>query len=80
MHDIAGKPAEAERELSAEIKKSAQKDEKGAEEQKGAAYFAKGIHKRSVEEEAGEVKEVDELREVQEELRAQCGGKFEVWK
>ena len=44
MNDIAGEATEAEREFAAEIKKSADKYEEGAEDEEGAAEFAEGIH------------------------------------
>lgn len=44
MHDVAGETAETEGEFSAEIKKRSNKDEESAENEKGAAEFADGIH------------------------------------
>ena len=44
VDDVAGKAAEAKRELAAEIKKSADEDEEAAEEKKGAAEFAERVH------------------------------------
>lgn len=50
MHDVTGKPPQAERKLVAEIKDSAKKNDKGAEEEKRAAEFAKRIHGKILEE------------------------------
>ncbi len=44
MDDVAGKTAEAEGELSAEVKERTDENEESAEKKKGAAEFAKGIH------------------------------------
>jgi hypothetical protein len=44
MDDIARETAEAQREFSAEVKQSADKDEESAENEDGAAQFAKGVH------------------------------------
>lgn len=44
VDDVAREPAETERELSAEIEKSANENEKAAEEEKCAAEFAKRVH------------------------------------
>jgi hypothetical protein len=44
VDDIAGEAAEAEGEFSAKVKKSANKDEESAENEEGAAKFAKRIH------------------------------------
>jgi hypothetical protein len=50
MDDVAGTAAETERQLAAEVEKSANEDEKAAEEEERAAEFAKGIHKWIVAE------------------------------
>ena len=44
MDDIAREAAEAEGEFSAKVKKSANEDEKAAEEEKCAPEFAKRVH------------------------------------
>jgi hypothetical protein len=44
MNDVAGKAAESEGELSTEVEKGAEEDKQGANEEEGAAEFAKGIH------------------------------------
>ena len=44
MDDIAGKTAKAKGEFAAKVKKSANKDEESAENQEGAAEFAKRVH------------------------------------
>ena len=44
MDDVAGKFSKAEGEFTAEVKKSADKDEEGAEEEEHAAEFAERIH------------------------------------
>jgi hypothetical protein len=44
VDDIAGEAAEAEGEFSAKVKKSANKDEESAENEEGAAKFAKRVH------------------------------------
>ncbi len=44
VDNIAGKAAEAEGELAAEVEKSADEDEEAAEEKKGAAEFAERVH------------------------------------
>jgi len=44
VDDIAGKTAEAQREFSAEVEKSAKENEKTAEEEERAAEFAERIH------------------------------------
>jgi hypothetical protein len=44
VNDVAREAAEALREFSAEVKKSAGENEKGAENEEGAAEFAVGIH------------------------------------
>ena len=44
MDDVAGKTAEAEREFSAEVEKSAKKYEQTAEEEERAAEFAERVH------------------------------------
>jgi hypothetical protein len=49
VDDVAGKAAEAQREFSAEVKQSTDKDQEGAENEEGAAEFAEGIHEESVE-------------------------------
>jgi len=46
VDDVAGKAAEAKRELAAEVEKSADKDEEGAENEESAAEFTDGIHQR----------------------------------
>ena len=63
MDDIAGKTAEAERKFAAEIKEGADDDEKEANEQQHAAEVAKRIHKKSVENQAREVKEIKEVKD-----------------
>jgi hypothetical protein len=44
VDDVAREAAEAQREFSAEVKKSAHNDEESTENEKGAAEFAEGIH------------------------------------
>ena len=44
VDDVTGESAEAEGEFSAEVKKSANKDEESAENKEGAAEFAKRVH------------------------------------
>jgi len=44
VNDIAGEAAEAEGKFSAKVKKSANKDEESAENEEGAAEFAKRLH------------------------------------
>src|SRR5258708_6190590 len=44
MDDVAGKTAEAQREFSAEVEKSAKENEKTAEEEERAAEFAERVH------------------------------------
>ena len=44
MDDIAREAAEAQRELAAKVKKSANKDEESAENEEGAGEFAKRVH------------------------------------
>ena len=44
VDDVAGEAAKAQREFSAEVQQSADKDQEGAENEKGAAEFAEGIH------------------------------------
>jgi hypothetical protein len=44
MDDVAGEAAEAQREFSAEVKKSAHNDEESTENEEGPAEFAEGIH------------------------------------
>ena len=44
VDDVAGKFSQAERELCAKVKKSANKDEESAENEEGAAEFAKRVH------------------------------------
>jgi hypothetical protein len=50
--DVAGQTAQAEWKFSAEIEQSANKDEKGAEEEKRATKFAKRVHPRILTEPA----------------------------
>jgi hypothetical protein len=45
VDDVSGQAAEAEREFTAEIKKSASDDEESTENEKGAAEFAEGLHR-----------------------------------
>jgi hypothetical protein len=44
VDNIAGKAAEAEGELAAEIEESTDEDEEAAEKKKGAAEFAERVH------------------------------------
>ncbi len=44
VDDVAGKASEAEGELAAEIKKSADEDEEAAEKEERAAEFAERVH------------------------------------
>jgi hypothetical protein len=44
MDDVAGKTAEAEREFSAEVEKSAKEREQTSEEEERAAKFAERVH------------------------------------
>jgi hypothetical protein len=44
VDDVAGEAAEAQREFSAKVKQSADKDQEGADNEEGAAEFAEGIH------------------------------------
>ena len=44
VDDIAGEFSQAEGEFPAKVKKSANKDEESAENEKGAAEFAKRVH------------------------------------
>jgi hypothetical protein len=53
MDDVAGEAAEAEREFSAEIKKSTQNDEKSTENENSAAEFANGVHSGILPQAAG---------------------------
>jgi hypothetical protein len=46
VDDVAGEAAEAQREFSAEVKQSADKNQEGAENEEGAAEFAEGIHEK----------------------------------
>jgi len=46
MNDVAGEAAKAEREFATEIEKSADEYKEGAEDEEGAAKFAKGVHGR----------------------------------
>ncbi len=48
MDDVAGEAAEAQRKFSAEVEKSADQYEEGAENQESAAEFAEGIHKKKI--------------------------------
>jgi len=50
VDDIAGKSAEAKRELAREIENRAKENEEAAEEEESAAELAKGIHKNIIEE------------------------------
>jgi hypothetical protein len=45
MDDVVGKTAEAQREFSAEVKKSAKENEETAEEEQRAAEFAERVHR-----------------------------------
>jgi hypothetical protein len=44
IDDVAGKTAEAQREFSAEVEKSAKENEEAAEEEERAAEFAERVH------------------------------------
>jgi hypothetical protein len=44
VNNVAGKLSQSEREPGAEVEQGAQKNEGGAEDQKDAAKFTKGIH------------------------------------
>jgi len=44
MDDVAGKFSQAEGEFAAEVKKNADKDEKGAENEECASEFAEIVH------------------------------------
>ena len=44
MDDVARKAAEAQGKFSAEVKKNADKDEEGAENEEDAAEFAERVH------------------------------------
>jgi hypothetical protein len=44
VDDVAGEAAEAQRKFSAKVKKSADKDGESAENEEGAAEFAKRVH------------------------------------
>ena len=44
MDDIAWEATKTERKFSAKVKKSANKDEESAENEEGAAEFAKRVH------------------------------------
>ncbi len=44
VDNIAGEFSQAERELCAKVKKSANKDEESAENEEGASEFAKWVH------------------------------------
>jgi hypothetical protein len=44
MDDVAGKTAEAEREFSTEVEKSAKENEETSEEEERAAEFAERVH------------------------------------
>ena len=46
MDDIAGETAKTKRELAAEVKEGADKDEENAENEESAAEFAEGVHER----------------------------------
>jgi hypothetical protein len=45
---VPGKPTEVERELASEIKKSADKDQEAAEEEKRTAEFAERVHRSTL--------------------------------
>ena len=45
-NDVTGEATKAERELAAEVEKSADKDEEGAENEESAAEFTDRIHQR----------------------------------
>jgi len=44
MDDVAGEAAEAEGEFASDVKKGADRDEESAENEEGAAEFAKRVH------------------------------------
>jgi hypothetical protein len=46
VDDVSRKAAEAQREFSPEVEKSPDKDEECAEDEEGAADFAKGVHEK----------------------------------
>jgi hypothetical protein len=46
MNDVAGQPAETEWKPAAEVEKDTDKDAEGAENEEGAAEFAKRVHPR----------------------------------
>ena len=50
MDDIAGKLSKPQWQLATEIKQSAGKNKETAEEQKSAAKFANGVHKKEFRE------------------------------
>ena len=50
MDDVAGETTEAERQFGAEVKESAEDDEKTAQDEESAAEIAERFHKRSIEE------------------------------
>jgi hypothetical protein len=52
MNDVAWQAAETKRKFSAEIEKSANENEKAAEEEKCATEFAKRVHPRILPEPA----------------------------
>jgi hypothetical protein len=54
VDDVAGEAAEAQREFSAEVKHSTDKDEEAAENEEGAAEFAKRVHPGILPETADE--------------------------
>lgn len=46
VDDVSGETAETEGEFSAKVEKRAYDDEEAAENEKGAAEFAEGIHRK----------------------------------
>jgi ArsR family metal-binding transcriptional regulator len=50
MHDVAGKAAEAQRELATEIQQCADENEETTEKEKHAAEFAKRLHREILPE------------------------------
>ena len=46
VDDIAGEPAEAQGEFSAEVKKSAYNDQQATKNKESAPEFAEGIHEK----------------------------------
>ena len=50
VHDVSGEAAKPQRELSAEVQKSAYDNKEAAKNEKGAAEFAKRIHKKIIGE------------------------------